>query len=219
MATWYLINSTRFKGPAGPTLITAGELVDDTKTPLAPLQASGALFAPSSSPAVAVAAAFVQQRVKRGGQDPMEATAIMMAAYLQDTIGSGSVVQRLEIDVPLATLQAKTSGTEFNIGAVLPPNCRVVSQELNVVAALAGGTVSAAEVQLEQATKTAGEFGGGSSGYDGFTAAGVFSIAGSNPYASRGGQQLAMKVTLTGDTMAHLTAGHLKVEVYYSTTT
>jgi hypothetical protein len=133
----------------------------------------------------------------------------------QAQVDLGAMLVHIAIDVPLATLQLKTSGTEFNVGSALPTNAQLVTSQIKVIQVLGGGSVSAAAAFLEQATATAGEIEGGASGVDVHTSTGSFHGAGSNPYPSRGGQQLALKVTLTGDTMAHLTTGHLQVDLFY----
>jgi len=232
MAKWYLINSTRFKGPAGPTLITAGELVDDAITPLAPLQAVGAVFAPQASPNVALMATFCQARMKRGGQDTAELDRIMIAAYMQDTVGSGDVVRPLTIDVPLATIVAQVANTPFNIGAPLPAGARLLGSEMLVLQKPAGpGPLSAA-------TASVGSAAGGSDDTIGATnvfvtasatvpvpttpqgaTGGVGQIGGVIAPPTRGGVQLQMNLQEMGSALSAWTAGHLQVKIYYAVET
>lgn len=108
MATWYLLNCIRFKGPAGATVLSAGDQFNDAVTPLAPMQAAGAVFAPTSNANVATAAALAQQR-KRGGAQPGELNSIMLAAAI----------------IPSVTAERKTSqgaaGATVAAGAAIAP--------------------------------------------------------------------------------------------------
>src|SRR5437762_9645656 len=52
-------------------------------------------------------------------------------------------LQHVTVDIPLATIQAKTSGTAFNVGSALPTNAVLRSCEVNVIQVLAGGSISA----------------------------------------------------------------------------
>lgn len=134
-----------------------------------------------------------------------------------DSGGSSNDLTHVTIDIPLATIQAKTSGTPFNVGAALPTNARLVRSQINVIAAVTGGTISAVKAKL-QGTGTAGELVGGSGGVDVFAGAAVFSdvASGTELDVNRGGQQLQMTLTATGDTLAHATAGHLSVDLLYA---
>lgn len=66
MATFYVCNTTRFKGPHGSVLITAGSLINDAQTNTTQLTAAGAVLAASSDTSVAAAAAIAQKRKKQG---------------------------------------------------------------------------------------------------------------------------------------------------------
>lgn len=124
-----------------------------------------------------------------------------------------SEVVRYTVDLPLATIQGKTSGAAFNLGSVLPTNARLLGCEVNVIAVITGGTISAMSATVQGGSDAAGTIIGAT---DAYTATGVFATAGSNPYQSRGGQQLHMTLTATGDTLAHATAGHLSVDLFYA---
>ena len=79
MATWYLLNTIKFKGPAGDTLLDAGKLIDDTKYNLALIRSAGGQVVPSSNAAAAAAATIAQVR-GRQGQDQQIIDALMCAA-------------------------------------------------------------------------------------------------------------------------------------------
>ena len=117
------------------------------------------------------------------------------------------------IDIPLATIQAKTSTTPFNIGSVLPTNCQLLSTELDVIATVTGGSISACHIVVQNTSAAAGEIMASS---DVYTATGLQNHVGSNPYQTRGGQQLQATLTTVGDTLANATAGHLAVSLFYA---
>lgn len=122
-------------------------------------------------------------------------------------------LQKLVIDVPLATIQAQTSGAAFNIGAALPANAKVIASELDAIATLTGtGPMTAAHATVQGSADTAGSLIGSQ---DVFTATGFFAGADEgNPYQSRGGQQLQMTITSVGGTLAAALTGHLAVNLY-----
>jgi len=127
----------------------------------------------------------------------------------------GEVIH-VNIDVPLATLQGKTSGTAFNIGAALPANARLLRSCINLIQVFAGGTISAAVATVQNTGETAGALQASTNVFTGAAIA-TTDTAGSNPHPNRGGQQLQMTVTQTTDTnMAHLATGHLSVDLYYA---
>jgi hypothetical protein len=155
-----------------------------------------------------------------GSQAALDAT-ISVAGQAKADIESlqagttGSVVH-LTIDIPLATLQAKTSGAAFNIGSALPTNAVILGPvSVNVIQVLAGGSVGAAHITIQNTGETAGALVASTNVFTGVTP-GYFVTAGSNPFPIRGGQQLQATVTLTVDTMAHLTTGHLAVDIFYT---
>lgn len=136
---------------------------------------------------------------------------------LDDADGGGSNdLTHVNVDIPLATIQANATGVAFNVGAALPANARLVRSQINVLAAVTGGTLSAVKAKL-QGTGTAGELVGGAGGVDAFAGAAVFSdvASGTELDVNRGGQQLKMTLITTGDTLAHATAGHLSVDLLY----
>ena len=122
-------------------------------------------------------------------------------------------IQHITVSVPLATIQSKTSGVPFNIGASLPTNAQLLHAHINVVAPITGGTVSACAATVQNTGEPAGAV---LASTDVFTATGLIQKVGSNPYVTRGGQQLQLTLTATGDTLAHATAGQVKVELFYA---
>lgn len=133
-------------------------------------------------------------------------------AFLPDRIDAAAL-QHVSIDVPLTTIKAKTSGTAFNIGSALPTGARLLDTEVNVVQVVGGGAISACTATVQATSETAGAVVASS---DVHTATGVHAPAGSNPYPSRGGQQLQLTLTATGDTLANATTGHITVDLYYA---
>jgi len=211
MSSMYLINSVVASLGSGTQTVRSGELITDSGVQ-ASLQAAGGVLASASDPVVAAAAAIVSTLRANKGQSEDLCDKIMLAAF--SSSATGLAVQRLTIDIPLATIQAQTSGAAFNVGAVLPANARVVDSEINVLATITGGTIASAHATLQGGTDAAGSLIASS---DVFTATGTFSPIGSNPYPTRGGQQLKMTLTTTGDTLAHATTGHLSVDIFYHT--
>jgi hypothetical protein len=199
-----------------PDVYFAGSTISDANVQAAVL-AVGGVLAPATDPILAAAAAVVTSLRNSTAIDEHRASAIMTAAMAG--VAYGEVPQRVTVDVPLATIQAQTSGTAFNVGSALPANARLLNAEVNVLTPVSGGTLSAVTVKLEGGTDTAGSILGGASGLSVFTgASAVVAGSGSNPYQSRGGQQVKMTLTATGDTLADATAGHLSVDLFYSVT-
>ena len=127
---------------------------------------------------------------------------------------SAAMIQHVVVDIPLTTIQAQTSGTHFAVGAALPTNARLIDYNVNVLTALSGGSSTADTMTLQGGTDAAGSLIASTSVFTGANA--VIATVGSNPYPSRGGQQIYM--TLTGDgthALSALTAGHLSVDLFY----
>lgn len=135
-------------------------------------------------------------------------TGFAMAAAQQP-----SEIVRYNIPLNLAAIQALTSGTAFNLGVALPTNARLIRHEIDVVTQVTGGSLSAVHMTLQGGSDAAGSIQGST---DVFTAAGYLSVAGSNDYSTRGGQQLKATLTAVGDTLANATAGSLSVNIYYA---
>lgn len=126
--------------------------------------------------------------------------------------GQGNVL-RMNVPLPLATIQAQASGVAFSVGAPLPANARVVGEAINVATALSGGGLSAAVMTLQGGTDAAGSMIASTSVFTGGSA--QIATPGSNPYPSRGGQQIKATITATGATLAAITAGVLSVDIFY----
>ena len=132
-------------------------------------------------------------------------------------VGSPTCVGQMfhaNIAFNLAAIQALTSGTAFNVGPVLPANTRLVDYNINVPTPLSGGGATAVAITLQGGTDAAGSLIASSSVFTGALA--VIATVGSNPYPSRGGQQLKATLTDTGGTLAGLTAGALSVDLFYT---
>lgn len=136
-----------------------------------------------------------------------------LAGYAATPGTNQGEVQHVTIDIPLATIQAQTSGAAFNIGSALPTNAQLLDASINVIATVTGGSLSGVVATVQNTGETAGAILGSKTV---FAATGRFETVGSNPYASRGGQQLQMTLTSTADTLAHATTGHIAVDLYYA---
>jgi hypothetical protein len=218
MATWYVVNSGSGLSSSSPVGLSAkllaGTLVNDSVTPLAPYQAQGVVFWPSSDVNVAAAAAIAQKFMARGANEA-ELNAIMSAAVdysqLQGNGAAGAGVTRLSFTYALAALQALTSGTAFTV-TTLASNQRLLGAEVVVNTALAGNTSD--HITLQGGTDSAGSI---MASQDIFTSAGTFAPPGSQPYQSRGGQ--AIKATITGGSaLSGLSAGNITLNFYVATT-
>lgn len=124
-------------------------------------------------------------------------------------------ISRQSVTLNLAALQAAGAvlTNAFNVGAVLPANARVVGAEIVVGSALNGsiGFVSAV-ASVEGAGDAAGSLIAAASVATTGTKGGI----GTNPYLSRGGQQITTTVTLVGINLSALTAGSLTVNIFYT---
>jgi len=66
MATWILLNTTKFNASSGPVLLPAGKTIDDTKYNLTLIKAAGGIVVPSTDSIAAAAALIAQKRIKQG---------------------------------------------------------------------------------------------------------------------------------------------------------
>jgi hypothetical protein len=124
------------------------------------------------------------------------------------------VVMHATLSIPLATIQAATSGTAFNIGPVMPANARLIDAQVNVITAVSGGAISAATLSVSGGADAVTSIVGATNV---FTAAPTPGAAvGTNPYPGRGGQQLKATLTTTGGAPSTATAGNLSVDVFYT---
>lgn len=211
MSQWYLLN----KVTIGSRIVNPGTFYDDAINSTANVTSAGGVLWPASDATVAAQAKVVQNAHQKRGMTAEEMQALMIVAAIASTRTgpSAEATQKLVVDVPLATIQAQTSGAAFNVGAALPASARLISAEIDVVTAISGGTLSAVTAALQGGSDAAGSILAAVTVFTG--AAASNSKPGSNPYPNRGGQQLKMTLTATGDTLANATAGHLSVAVFY----
>lgn len=121
---------------------------------------------------------------------------------------------RYTVAIPLATIQAQTSGTAFNVGFPLPANARLNAAEINVATAITGGAISAVTASLSGGSDAAATIIAATTVFTG--AAPVIANPGTNPYTARGGQQIKMVLTSTGGALSTATAGSLSVDLFYT---
>jgi len=130
---------------------------------------------------------------------------------IEETTGAQGEMQRVTTTFNLAAIQALSTGVAFNVGSPLPANARVHSVEA-VVTAITGGSISAMHLTMQGGSDAAGSLIADST----VTAGGTFATPGTNPYPSRGSQQLKATLTATGDTLNHATAGAVTFNVFFS---
>lgn len=140
---------------------------------------------------------------------------VLFASPLANSKG-GEIVH-LIVDVPLATIQALTSGTPANIGSPLPVGAQVLAYDINVLQVVAGGTIASAAVTVQNTGETAGALIASTSVFTGAAIAPKTAV-GSNPQPQRGGQQLQQTLTVGGDTPNHATTGHYQIDIFYAIT-
>lgn len=122
MAKWRMINSLRVTlgSPAAPTFFTAGDLIDDSVQPTAPITNAGGIIAPDSD-AIINTAALAAQKLKRAGQpwelcDGLMAAAFASASYGKaqnravSTRAAGQTVAAAAAIVPNISFTPKSSG-------------------------------------------------------------------------------------------------------------
>src|SRR5271166_6442941 len=99
MATWYLLNNVTLQSTVVPvgigSVLLAGTEVDDTKTPLAPIQAAGGVLWPSADPVVAAAAALCQKFQTNRGANEEALNTLMIAAVARSIQGGSASVAGL----------------------------------------------------------------------------------------------------------------------------
>lgn len=213
----YLVNSVKVNYPGqGSYFLKAGTLVTDPILVAGVAAAGGQLASSTSATMIAAAAIVAKLRGSAAsagqGQNEDMCDKVMMAAFLADATAEEGI-QHVVVDIPLATIQAQTSGVAFNIGSPLPTNARLLDYQINVLATLTGGGSTACHATLQGGSDAAGSI---IASTDVFTATGSFSAIGSNAYPGRGGQQI--KMTLTGDgthPLSGYTTGHLSVDLFY----
>jgi hypothetical protein len=229
MSQYYLLNCVTVDSMSTPSATVgppgtqglgkkylAGALIDSNvvgTVGIAGIQAVGGVLLPATDPVLSAAAAIAQARAKNRGVDESELNGIMMAAASQSTYAAA--VQMQSIVIPLATIQAQTSGTAFNVGSALPTNARLIDAEVSVVTPVSGGSISAVTATLQGGSDAAGSIIASHSVFTGANP--LNSPVGSNPYPNRSGQQLKMTLTSTGGALSTATAGALQVDIFYTT--
>lgn len=134
---------------------------------------------------------------------------------LDTTIAAiAGVVLRQSSTISLANLQGAGSVTAstFNIGAALPANARLIAGEVSVTQALNGAGIVTAVTTVQGSGETAGNIVASA---DSLTT-GLKASVGSNPYLTRGAQQITATITIVGLNLSALTAGSVTVNLFYT---
>lgn len=127
---------------------------------------------------------------------------------------TASAIQRQTATLALATLQAAGAvlTSTFNLGAALPANARLLGAETSVTQALTGVGLVSAVSTVQGSGDTAGSILASAA----VTATGLTAGIGTNPYVTRGSQQVTAVVTLVGINLSALTAGSVTYNLFYS---
>lgn len=218
MAQWFLLNTTTAVPsgtvPAGnPQKLLGGQLLDDTKTSLAPWQAGGGIFWPSSDPVVA-AAALVAQKIsasKGGNEDACDK--VMLAGALNSLLtgsppSQAGAVKTQTLSLTLAQIKALTSGTAFNVGPALPTNAQLFGAYVTWTE-ITGGGLSAVHLIIGDATTNNSIL----TSTDVFGALGPANQA---AFQNRSSSQIQATLTAVGAALSAATAGALSITLYYS---
>jgi hypothetical protein len=129
---------------------------------------------------------------------------------------SGQVPYMQTVQIPLTTLQSfVTPSQSFNVGPVLPANARLLGAEIVVNIAFTGPGLVSATGTVQGSTDAAGTLVTGAS----LTTVQKVGNNGSNPYNSRGGQQVTVVVTLVGLNLNQLTSGNINVNLFFQVLT
>lgn len=152
------------------------------------------------------------------GFSPTDATKVPVWVGYPSCTG---MVLHANISVPLATIQAQTSGTAFNLGPALPSNAVLIDMQFNLATLLTGGGETGTTISIQGGADAAGTLQSTAlvnltSGTVGSYSSFGGSNPGSNPYPKRGGQQLKATLTQAGGTLAGLTAGAFNVDIFYA---
>lgn len=213
MATAYLLNTVTIQKGGTSQKELAGSLIPDDASLQSALVAAGGVLAPTTDATVAAAAALAQNLHKQRGANEDALNSIMLAAAASSLTKSRPT--KIAVPLALAAIQAQTSGVAFNVGSALPAGALIIDSHINVITPVTGGTLSAMNAKVQNTSETAGALLGNSAGTNVFAGTGIKEDIGSNPYSARGGQQLQMTLTATGDTLAHATAGSIELDIYY----
>jgi hypothetical protein len=176
---------------------------------------------------------FVNLQSSRSDQPAVNLTSSQLTVTIDPATGqqlasiepSGTTlgaVQRITADIPLATLQGKTSGTPFNVILLSAPpagsSWRILAAEVVVNEELLSSNEA-----YSAATVKVGVSGGNDDAYSsaisvfGLTTGAAVSAPGTNNAPSQTGP-FTLEVTLTNSTMAQLTQGDLTVNIYVALT-
>jgi hypothetical protein len=128
--------------------------------------------------------------------------------------GAGGFLQKTTVNLPLATIQAQTSGTAFNVGPVWPTGYRLLATEVVVTTPISGGGIASATMTIQGAAATGDAAGAEIASFTVFTGAKAINAPpGSSPYASKGGQQTQATITASA-ALSGATAGVLAINFY-----
>jgi len=128
----------------------------------------------------------------------------------------GAGLTLVETPVGLALLQSLGAVSTFTFAiAVLPANARLLASEIEIVNTLVAPLLIGASAQTQSAVD-APAVGTILGPTDIFSGAPLKTVAGSNPYFSRGGQAIETKIDLNGDTFDQLTQGSLIYRLIYA---
>lgn len=176
--------------------------------------ASSASAAASSASAANVSALAAASSATAAASSATAANTSALAAASSASSAAATVPVHVTVDVPLSTINGKSSGVAFNVGAALPANAKLIAAWINIIQVVGGGTtIASADATLQNTSETAGAILGTTDVHSG---TGKFLVAGSNPQPDRGGQQLQLTITAVGDTLANAGTGHLAVHWLYS---
>lgn len=136
------------------------------------------------------------------------------AATILNPSSLAGLLARSFVNVTLANLQAKGAvlTATFNVGSVLPANARVLGSDVIITQAFAATGLGTALISIEATADSAGSLVVGASGLT----TGTKAPPGTNPYMSRGGQQITCTVTTTVANLNALTAGAFTATILYA---
>lgn len=129
---------------------------------------------------------------------------------------NAAAIQRQTANFNLAALQAAGGvlTSIFNVGSPLPSPARLLSAEVITNTALAGVLLTSALATVQGGSDAAGSIVASASSL----ATGTNGAVGTNPYPTRSGQQITLRVTLIGINLSALTAGDITVNLFYAPT-
>lgn len=111
MATWYLLNTIRFKNPNGNgvSVLKAGELINDAQTPLANVLSAGGRVVPATNTSAVAASAIAWKRSLQGSEHE-DLDAIMLASM---TSGANRVAESVVAGTTVAAAAAICPAISF----------------------------------------------------------------------------------------------------------